>query len=132
MSPSSIRAYNLQDFIGACSDSAKVFVTGGAMQTAESDFGLKTMNAVIKFIANEGLEDPKYINTKDWENNKESLVNPIKVDAYSFFSGPDFGYMAFLFNPKTQQWIIKSFKVNENTDPRSLSKIAQRAKERLK
>lgn len=131
MNPST-RAYNLQDFTGACSDSAKVFVIRGAMQTAEADFGLKTMDAVIKFIANEGLESPKYINTKDWENNPNRVTNPIKVDAYSFFSGPEFGYIAFFFNPKTQMWNIKSFKNNEGTDPRSTKEIAQRAKERLK
>jgi len=40
----------------------------------------------------------------------------IYVDAYSFFSGSDFGYLAFYYQPLTNRWIIKSFKRN-TSDP---------------
>lgn len=44
----------------------------------------------------------------------------IMVDAYAFFSGLIYGYIAFVYVTKTKKWIIKSFKKHEDPDPRNL------------
>lgn len=40
------------------------------------------------------------------------------VDAYGFYSGTTYGYIAFMFQPKTNKWIIKSFKKNDRQGPK--------------
>jgi hypothetical protein len=42
------------------------------------------------------------------------------VDAYAFFSGIIYGYIAFVYITKTEKWLIKSFKKHEDPDPRNL------------
>src|SRR5713101_7477342 len=79
-------AYQLSDLVVACSPPASVFVTGGAMLTARTDFNLQTQTAVHEFIAAGGLERPSFINTTPWQNNP-NLSPTVMIDAYSFFSG---------------------------------------------
>ena len=43
------------------------------------------------------------------------------VNAYSFYSGLIYGYIAFFFQPKTSIWTIKSFKKNQEPDTRNLA-----------
>lgn len=112
--------YELDDFVRDCTKNPPtVFVTHGAMLTARSDFNLNTQANVLEFIANGGLEKPTYINKKEWENNPNKQVE-IMVDAYAFFSGLIYGYIAFVYVAKTKKWIIKSFKKHEGPDPRNL------------
>ena len=91
-----------------------------AMATAESDFNINTQEGVLGFIGNGGLESPCFINTKQWENNPDSK-NLIMVDAYDFYSGSIYGYIAFFYQPTTKKWIIKSFKKNSEPDTRNLA-----------
>jgi hypothetical protein len=114
-------AYNLLDLIAACKTNGKVIVLKNALKCAQDDFQLNTQKAVLDFIFNDGLEKPQYINTKPWINNPapDAQLNPIQVDAYSFYSGQKQGYFAFFFNTKTNKWLIKSFKPNKYSIPRS-------------
>lgn len=112
-------SYLLSDFVGACGEEPiKVFIFKGAMETAKSDFNLNTQEAVAKFVATGGLEKPQFVNTKPWENNPKPEL-PVMVDAYHFSSGRKFGYVAFMFQDKTQKWSIKSLK--SQSDPRNLA-----------
>ena len=117
-------AYNLNDLIKSCGEINQVVVLRKAENSARDDFGLNTKKAVLYFICNDGLESPHYINTKPWENNPDQSC-PIQVDAYSFYSGPKQGYMAFFFSPKTNKWLIKSFKLNKDSMPRNNNMISQ-------
>jgi len=112
--------YKFDDFVNDCAvGTSKIFVSRGAMETARSDFKLATQNQVLEFIANGGLEKPTFINKKEWENNNDDTV-VIMVDAYAFFSGIIYGYIAFVYITKTKKWLIKSFKKHEDPDPRNL------------
>ena len=88
------------------------------MKTAQSDFKLGTQGQVLGFIGNGGLEKPHFINSTLWKNNPNP-DNEIMVDAYNFFSGICYGYIAF-FQFGTNKWNIKSFKKNRNPDSRNL------------
>ena len=114
-------AYKLEDFINDCAKgTSKAFVTTGALLTAGTHFNLPTQEQVLDFISNDGLEKPQYINSEAWDKNPEPQ-NIIMIDAYSFYSGLLFGYIAFLFQPKTGKWVIKSFKKNREIDTRNLA-----------
>lgn len=112
--------YRLNDLVTDCAIGIlKVYISRSAMETAKSDFNLNTQEEVLGFIGNEGLESPCLINTKQWENNPDRK-NPIMVDAYDFYSGSTYGYIAFFYQPTTKKWIIKSFKKNSEPDTRNL------------
>ena len=111
--------YSLQDFVAACAAGLAVKVLKTAMQTAPHDFGLMTEPEVVAWIGNGGLEKPEHANTETWLNNPDP-TQPIWVDSYNFFSGLDYGYIAFMFQPKTKKWLIKSLKKNDHLDPRPL------------
>lgn len=108
--------YLWDDFVGACSSATSataVYVRPSAMETAERDFNLATQAAIIDFVgSDESCQKATYIRTDDLEAWKGDPPPP-KVDSYSFYSGPKFGYLAFFRNPLTGQWVIKSFKKNE-------------------
>ncbi len=95
-------------------------VLKSAMETAKSDFNLNTQKGVLEFIGNRGLESPCFINSKKWEKNPKPN-HPIMVDAYNFYSGFIYGYIAFFYQPVTKKWIIKSFKKNSKPDIRNLA-----------
>lgn len=113
--------YKLNDFIGDCAmGTKKVFITAGAQITASSDFNLPTQKHILEFISNGGLEKPQFINSEKWDKNPEP-TNTIIIDAYSFYSGFLYGYVAFRFQPKIGKWAIKSFKKNREPDTRNLA-----------
>ena len=112
--------YNLEGFIKMCRErTANFFIIRGAKSSAAHDFALDTDDEILDFIGNGGLEEPKFINRKEWENNP-NRANAIWIDAYDFYSGPRFGYFAFFHSSITQKWMIKSLKKNKNPDPRNL------------
>lgn len=112
-------AYDLKEFETTCAKQRnKVLVSRGAANSARIDFALDSKQKLIMFIGNKGLECPRFINAKPWENNPELIE--IMVDAYEFYAGADFGYMAFLYSPKLQKWLIKSFKKNQQEPARNL------------
>lgn len=113
--------YLLGDLINAClRGTSSATVSYKAMESARSDFNINTQDALLNFIGSGGMESPDFIISKKWENNpdKETII---MIDSYNFYTGFLYGYMAFFFQPKTDKWRIKSFKKNNNPDPRNLS-----------
>jgi hypothetical protein len=101
-------AYNLGDFILGCDKNPEgIHMFGDTLKDAQNIFHLNTKSAVLEFIANNGLEDINFINTKLWEKNPDPTVK-IFVDAYEFMTGGILGYIAF-FKTKKGEWVIKSF-----------------------
>lgn len=70
----------------------------------------------LDFIGNGGLSKPVHANTAAWANNPDPS-KPIQVDSHDFHSGTKHAYIAFMFQPKTGQWLIKSFKLNDEASP---------------
>jgi hypothetical protein len=100
--------YNLEDFIVCCDKNPEgIHMIGDTLKDAQNIFRLYTKSAVLEFIANDGLENIIFINTKPWEKNPDSTVR-IFVDAYEFTTGGILGYIAF-FKNKKGEWVIKSF-----------------------
>jgi len=137
--------YDLADLIKECGKKVpSVTVLGLAMDTARTDFSLDTQPRVFEFIRDGGLEKAKPINTKalEYDESKAKGKKASKgqkrtgpapmVDAYEFYSGFNYGYIAFYFSNITKRWIIKSFKKNLNEDTRnfalkeSLSKLQKK------
>ena len=115
-------AYTFNEFVSACTNGEQsVYVIRGAQETAGTDFNLKPASAIMAFIANDGLEQPKFINSTPWENNPHKEKLEIMTDAYDFVTGKDLGYIAFLYQPKTCKWLIKSFKKNNQPDTRNMA-----------
>ena len=113
--------YKFDDFVGDCAMGiSKAFITTGAQLTADSDFKLPAQKQILAFIGNGGLEKPQFINSEIWDKNPDSK-NVIMIDAYSFYSGFLYGYIAFRFQLKTGKWAIKSFKKNRDPDTRNLA-----------
>lgn len=111
--------YDFQVFVRACGEIRKVFVRPAAKDSAKQDFNLHTDREILDFILNKGLEQLDFFNTKPWENNRDPS-DEILVDAYHVSSGPRYGYIAFLYIEKTEKWLIKSFKLDSDADPRNL------------
>lgn len=111
--------YQINNFINDCMiGTSKVSVLKNAAETAKLEFNLNTQEQIVGFIGNGGLELPCFINCTPWKNNPNPN-NQIMVDAYGFYSGFVYGYIAFFFQQKTGKWIIKSFKKNSEPDTRN-------------
>lgn len=108
--------YVFDNFIEACHDPKKIFITPQAKESAKQDFRLKTAEEILDFIVNDGLKEKVFKNTKPWENNPHKNVE-VMVDAYYFTYRPKHGYLAFLFNPIVNKWFIKSFKLDTYSGP---------------
>jgi len=106
--------YSFNEFKKACENN-EVIPINTVLSDAEKCFNLKTINEILSFIANDGLENLKFINSTTWKNNKSTVE--IIVDAYEFTTADILGYIAFMFSPKTNKWIIKSFHFSENSNP---------------
>ena len=117
MSPKPIAKYVLAKFVEDCGDKNSVFVSKGARETAQKDFGLNTEMEVLEFIANDGLEDATLENSVPWRNNPKP-EKEIYVDSYEFSSGRKLGYIAFLFG-HAGKWIVKSFKLSDKQGPQT-------------
>lgn len=103
----------------ACGKRGEVIAYGKAPEDARRDFSLQTKEAIYAFVAEGGLESPAFIRQKPWENDIDK-TNPATVYSFSFYSGTKFGYIAFLRSNQTGTWLIKSFKKNNQEDPRFL------------
>ena len=113
--------YNIDDFIHDCAIGiSKVFVIRGAVQSAREDFNLNTQHQILKCIGDGGIQNKQFINCKPWANNPDKTVE-ILVDAYAFYLGSIYAYLAFFYQPNTEKWIVKSFKKNQERDPRNLA-----------
>ncbi len=105
--------YDVDAFLKACKGrkSSRVVVLKKAQNDAKNDFGLKTSGEILRFIANDGLEQLEFVNSKLWENNPDPS-KPMIVDGYEFVSLMKRGYVAFMFNTITGYWTIKSFHIS--------------------
>jgi hypothetical protein len=109
--------YDFEKFRKACEEEKhNVIPIDDVLKDADYFFNLRTKTQLLEFISNHGLEDLSFVNTKEWENNP-CKENPIKVDAYEFRSRYKMGYIAFMYNPQTGKWLIKSFNLSKNTNP---------------
>jgi hypothetical protein len=106
-------AYCLEDFLHDCNDDSRILVFKHAQQDAGEIFGLYTKQALLEFIANDGLEHMQFINSKDWEKNPDKTLQ-IFCDSYEFESACKLGYIAFLYSPISFKWAIKSFHLSDN------------------
>ncbi len=107
-------AHDLAAFIRGCAD-GRAFVWDEAMRDARADFDLYSQGEVLKFIGGGGLENPTFREQRSLERNPSEVV-----DAYNFHAGAKYGYVAFYYARITNKWIIKSFKLNTDPDPRTL------------
>ena len=108
-------SHDFDSFIKCCAtEPKKALVIKPVPKDAREIFQLNTTDEILAFIGNNGLEKPVFINTKIWEKNPNPN-EPIYVDAYEFWSLGKHCYIAFMFNPKSQIWIIKSLHLSENT-----------------
>ncbi len=124
--------YDLNKFIKICKTGEETVVIGKkTLKDAKTDFNLYSRTDILDFIANDGLEKLRHINTKPLELNSSVIESGVQdtnfdkeelyfVDAYSFYSGNDFGYFAYYFNSESNRWVIKSFKINREPDPKKL------------
>ena len=81
------------------------------------DLNFTSKPKILSFIGSGGLENPVFVRCAVWENNPDPNIQ-IMVDSYDFNSGPTtYAYLAFMFQPKTKRWLIKSLKKNKQTDP---------------
>lgn len=100
--------YNLEDFITCCDKNPDgIHLINDTLKDAQNIFHLYTKANVLEFIANDGLEEINFINTKLLEKNPDPTIK-IYVDAYEFMTGGILGYIAF-FKNKKDKWVIKSF-----------------------
>ena len=128
MSPS----YKLEDFMEACRKGSKaVTVLKSADDTAKSEFRLKSKDDLIHFIGSGGISGLELANNAPWDKNPNK-EQEIMVDSYDFFAGSDYGYLAFMFQPVTSKWLIKSFKKNNKPDPRNNTLMGEAFKKALK
>ena len=103
--------YALDDFINACR-TGKARPSKSARRDASLYFQLHTEEQLLLFIASNGLENPTFINSRELDKWPGPPPAPV-VDAYTFFSGPQKGYIAFFLSPKWY-WILKSFHNNNH------------------
>ncbi len=101
--------YDFEEFKRACSQKnvTNVVCIGDVLDDADKQFNLDDKTKVFQFIANDGLEDLRFINRKELE--KSPFQQKVDVDAYHFRTGGILGYIAFYKSPITNKWIIKSF-----------------------
>ncbi len=105
---------DLAAFIQGCGE-GRAWVWDVAMEDARSDFGLYTRDELLKFISAGGLENLTFREQRSLEGNPSAVV-----DSYNFHAGTKYGYLAFYYARATNKWIIKSFKLNTEPDPRTL------------
>ncbi|NOQ45083.1 MAG: hypothetical protein GQ559_00140 [Desulfobulbaceae bacterium] len=92
-----------------------VIPIGNVMRDAEAIFNLRTKSQLLEFIVNDGLEDLTYINKKPWEKNPDP-EHEVIVYAFRFRTNAIPGYIAFMYQNRTDKWLIKSFHMPEDRD----------------
>lgn len=119
-----IAAYRVEDFLRSCAAAAREAARGkaasswqvrlvwGAKEEASRDLGLATERDALSFL---GTLEPANLRPESLDMPLElSIFAPtvVKVDAYQLTCIAKIGYLAFLKNPKTGQWNVKSLKLN--------------------
>ena len=111
-------AYKLEDLVAACATRGQAKVLQSALDTAPTAFGLNTEDDILAWIATGGIEKPEHANTETWEKNPDP-AQEVLVDSYNFYSGREYGYLAFMYSPVTNKWLIKSLKKNDKPSSRA-------------
>ncbi len=103
----------------------RLIVSRDALATARKDFSLPREADVIAVIFQ--FESHDYT-----ERPTVPLADPVPgatigspVYSYNFYYADDYGYMAFVRSTSNTAWIIKSFKLNDEPNPRDSSPFAQ-------
>jgi hypothetical protein len=78
-----------------------------------------TEAAIVDFIGNNGLCDPVF---QEPPRPLQKLPH-VMVDAYAFYSGDKWGYIAFYRSPFIDKWLIKSLKPNDRPNPRTVARL---------
>jgi hypothetical protein len=112
--------YPFEEFVLGCAE-GRAAVWDPAKQDARSFLGLMTETEIIAFVGNNGLRDPQF---QDPPQPLESVPH-VMVDAYGFFSGDKWAYIAFYKSPFKEKWLIKSLKPNDRPNPRVLAKLRE-------
>jgi hypothetical protein len=113
--------YDLELFLQACQNGVTaVYIRPKAIETAKADFHLETQSEILSFLSGDGFESPTFKNSKILEKGNDADGETV-TDAYNFFSGPDYGYLSFYKTKKGKKWIIKSFKRNEDSNPKNFA-----------
>jgi hypothetical protein len=114
--------YELSSFLSDCGVPGRVVVLDPALSTAWQ-LGLKSSQEILEWMAAGGAEKPSHWNTEPWKHNpnagwkkRPTMDNVIWVDAYTFDSGGEGGYLAFMFQPLTDRWLLKSLKLEITPD----------------
>lgn len=100
--------YIFNEFIRACRKRRNITVWPKVIPEAYKDFGLWDEEAIITFIANDGIQKPTFQNSELWRGNPDSQ-KPIIIDSYRFITLEKVGYIAF-FRTNEGHWSIKSLK----------------------
>ncbi len=107
------------DFLKACSNKQNIILINDedeygqvrdTREDARNDFGLNTLDEILDFISNGGLENLNFKNSTPYRKCPELIV-----DAYEFNTCGKLGYIAFLQNRKGE-WRIKSLHLSDNSN----------------
>lgn len=113
--------YDFSEFKKACERTpGKVFPIDNVPRDARDIFNLSGKTQLLEFIANDGLQDLRFVNSKPWENNRDKN-NPVMVDGYEFRTLGKLGYIAFM--QSLGNWIIKSFHLSNNSNLTMLDEL---------
>jgi hypothetical protein len=108
--------YPIGDFLKACKHPGTVRVLKTALDTAHELNLRPTSTSILEWLAaNDSVQKPRHQSTRVWENNWDPTVI-IWVDAFNFFSGPDYCYLAYM-KGSTGTWLLKSLKRSTGLRP---------------
>lgn len=96
-----------------------VLIHDKAKEGARTHFNLKTDDDIKYFVAQGGLADRLFIKRDPFGAAKDLRGEKMWVDVYDFWSGAKYGYFALVQNPKNKAWLIKSFTLNNKSNPRN-------------
>lgn len=104
--------YDWDQFIEACR-TGKANTWSCVLKHAALYFNLFTKPQLLSFISTGGLERLTFVNSRELDRWPDGELHPI-VDAYTFYTGPIKGYIAFYQTPEWK-WFIKSFHRDNNS-----------------
>lgn len=109
----------LQEFFKACKKGDNVIIPDRVLSDARFYFQLNSKRELLEYILSEGeLGNIIFENTGILEDNP-CPEKEIIFDAYHIESGMKYIYLAF-FKSIWAGWVIKSFKPDDERDPRNI------------
>ncbi len=106
-----------ENFKNACKNDRKnVYVwRKNVLPTADEYFKLKSENELLDFIANDGLEDLRFISKSPFKKNKNPEIEML-VYSYNFRTMCKLGYIAIMENTEKKTWILKSLHPSDDAN----------------